>query len=144
MPMNRSKYPVDWPQISLMIRQERARWRCECTGECGTDHEAENATLPDLLEVVAELYPTLHVAHRCLAVHNAPHPITGSWVVLTVAHLCDGWCAEAAPGRRHCGTMLHLKAMCQRCHLRLDRHQHARNAAATRAQRRLKRQPELF
>lgn len=36
-PENRSRYPADWPQISLAIK-ERAGWRCECRGECGLDH----------------------------------------------------------------------------------------------------------
>ena len=51
----------------------------------------------------------------CGAENYKPHPITGSKVILTVAHLdhqpenCDGD---------------NLKAMCQRCHLRYDQHHH--------------------
>lgn len=50
--------------------------------------------------------------HRCNAKHGEPHPRTGSKVVLTVAHL---------PGREieQCGDD-DLKAMCQRCHLKMD------------------------
>lgn len=33
-PENLHRYPRDWPQISLAIKQ-RAGWRCECGGECG-------------------------------------------------------------------------------------------------------------
>jgi hypothetical protein len=33
-----------------------------------------------------------------------------------------------------------LKALCQKCHLDLDREQHRRNAAATRARRRIERE----
>jgi hypothetical protein len=33
-PENRDRYPQDWPQISLAVK-ERAGWRCECRGECG-------------------------------------------------------------------------------------------------------------
>jgi hypothetical protein len=44
-------------------------------------------------------------------------------VVLTIAHLCqDSTCADLS----------HLRAMCQRCHLRYDAHQHQKSAAATR------------
>ena len=49
---------------------------------------------------------------RCTAEHGQPHPHTNAVVVLTVAHL---------PGREieQCGDD-DLKAMCQRCHNRMD------------------------
>lgn len=61
---NRDRYPVDWKDISFRIRFVRALGRCECEGECGTDHGG-----------------------RCKARHNAPSPRTGTKVVLTTAHL---------------------------------------------------------
>jgi hypothetical protein len=87
-PENRHRYPKDWPKISLRIRR-RAKWRCECKGECGTPHKYR----------------------RCPAQHGEPHPHTGAKVVLTVAHLNQQPedCADT-----------NLKAMCQRCHNRLD------------------------
>ena len=74
-PENRARYPKDWPQISLSIRRDRAKWVCE-----------GSPAYPD-----------------CVARHGLPHPRTGSSVVLTVAHLdqtpenCDpsnlkAWC----------------------------------------------------
>ena len=63
-PENRARYPKDWKAISARIRFERASSRCECVGECDLDHDG-----------------------RCDALHGEPHPITGSLVVLTVAHL---------------------------------------------------------
>lgn len=48
-------------------------------------------------------------------------------VVLTVAHLNH----QAGDDRPE-----NLLALCQRCHLRLDRHQHAASAARTRAAKR--------
>lgn len=36
-PENRDRYPADWKDISLRIRK-RARWQCECKGECGKPH----------------------------------------------------------------------------------------------------------
>jgi len=63
-PENRARYPADWPQISLGIK-ERAGWRCECAGECGrSTHDG-----------------------RCPNVHGEPAYGTGSMVVLTTAHL---------------------------------------------------------
>lgn len=52
---------------------------------------------------------------RCTAKQDEPHPITGSIVVLTVAHL------DHTP--ENCADD-NLEAMCQRCHLRYDRHHH--------------------
>lgn len=79
---NRSRYPTDWHTISLRIRRDRAEWRCEqmdANGELG----------------------------RCTAMHGEPHPVTGSRVVLTVAHL------DHQP--ENCADT-NLRAMCQRCH----------------------------
>lgn len=52
---------------------------------------------------------------RCGAVNYEPHPITGSKVVLTVAHL------DHQP--ENCEDE-NLKAMCQRCHLGHDIEHH--------------------
>lgn len=58
MPMDRSKYPPDWPAIARRIRA-RADDRCEGS----------------------PMYPD------CRAAHGEPHPATGSMVVITVGHL---------------------------------------------------------
>lgn len=94
-PENRSRYPSDWKAISLRIRT-RAGWICE--GAPG-------------------------IYDDCRAVHGEPHPVTGSHVVLTVAHL-DHTPENVADDN--------LKALCQRCHLTYDAKHHAVNAAATR------------
>lgn len=103
-PENRARYPKCWPQISRGIREDRAGLRCECAGECGRDHPG-----------------------RCTAIHAHPHPVTGSRVVLTVAHL-DHDLVNHDPSN--------LKALCQACHLAFDRDQHAATRAATLAQER--------
>lgn len=87
-PENRARYPKDWKAISLRIRVERAENRCECHGECGDEHDG-----------------------RCAALNYEPHPITGSKVILTTAHL------DHVP--ENCADD-NLKAMCQRCHNRYD------------------------
>ena len=63
----------------------------------------------------------------CRAANGEPHPVTGSRVVLTTAHMDH--CPEnnGEPGNRP-----NLRAMCQRCHLTYDAKHHARNAAVTR------------
>lgn len=48
---------------------------------------------------------------NCKAQHGLPHPITGSKVVLTIAHL------DHTP--ENC-NLENLRAMCQRCHLTYD------------------------
>jgi N6-adenosine-specific RNA methylase IME4 len=104
-PENRARYPRDWRAISLRIRKERAGDRCECQGECGHDH-----------------------AGRCPEINGQPNSITGSIVVLTVAHLDDTPenCADE-----------NLRAMCQRCHLAYDRHTHIANLRETLSRRRI-------
>lgn len=97
---NRARYPEDWPLISERIRYSRAHGRCECEGECGTGHEG-----------------------RCEARNRQPHPVTGSIVVLTVAH------RDHMPENCDDGNLF---AACQRCHLAYDREHHAQTAVRTR------------
>jgi len=105
------KYPAHWKTLSRMIRYERAKGRCECTGECG-------------------LHRTHPGPRRCEEMDQQPAKWAKGIVVLTVAHLngpggvcaCDPLCADAA----------HVKAMCNRCHLRYDVKLHQRNAFLTR------------
>lgn len=142
MPIDYKNYPNNWKEISAMIRLDRAAERCECTGLCGIDHKAEAESQPEVLALVAELKPKLHVSHRCMAINGASHPITGSTVVLTVAHVCKDVCEVMKREGRLCGITLHLRAMCQRCHLKYDAPEHRANAAATR--RAQKNNMELF
>ena len=57
------RYPPNWHQISLWVKN-RARWRCECLGQCGRPHDG-----------------------RCVAVQGGPSIVSGKPVVLTTAHL---------------------------------------------------------
>ncbi len=54
----------------------------------------------------------------CGAENKKPHPITGSNVVLTVAHIDQN---------RDNNRFDNLAALCQRCHLSHDRNAHIRN-----------------
>lgn len=109
-PENKARYPKDWRAISLDVRVN-ARWRCECDGRCG----GKNCGVPLAIRGRGQL---------CDAQDDLPHPITGSKVVLTVAHL------DHTP--ENCDRA-NLKAMCQACHLAYDRDHHAETARATRA-----------
>jgi 5-methylcytosine-specific restriction endonuclease McrA len=64
---------------------------------------------------------------NCGAENHQPHPITGSRVVLTVAHL-DHTPSNCDPAN--------LRAWCQKCHLTYDAQYHARHAKQTRAAKR--------
>jgi ribosomal protein S18 acetylase RimI-like enzyme len=64
----------------------------------------------------------------CGAAHGKPHPVTGSIVVLTTAHVFDQ-APEAA-------SLLNLAGLCQRCHLGHDRAHHAEIAILNRDRRR--------
>lgn len=48
----------------------------------------------------------------CGAANRLPHPVTGSVVMLTVAHVFDE--------RPEAASLLNLAALCQRCHNRHD------------------------
>lgn len=91
---NRARYPKDWRLIADGIRL-RGSWRCEGS----------------------PAYP------NCRAGQYESHPVTGSMVVLTVAHL------DHTP--ENCCEM-NLRCMCQRCHLTYDAAHHAQTAYATR------------
>ena len=106
---DQSRYPQNWKAVSLAIR-ERAGQQCECVGECG-----------------------LHPGQRCEERNGTFAKWAKGKIVLTVAHLN----AEGGPCRCEplCDIAEHLKAMCQRCHLRYDQELHQRNSRATRRNR---------
>ena len=105
MPIDYKNYPENWKEISNDIRFNRAGSACECLGECGS-----------------------HKDPWCGGFHGHNHHITGSKVVLTVAHLDHD---------TKNNDYSNLKAMCQRCHLNYDKDHHARNAAKTRRKKRI-------
>ena len=109
-----------WRALSLRIRKERAQDRCECVGECGTDHREE---LCELNAAEGVGLDWLIDTHRCSAFEGEAHPVTGSVVRLTVGH------------RNHDPTQNqeeNLAAWCQRCHNRHDTAHRKANAHLTR------------
>ena len=96
MPMDKSRYPENWPDIraAVMARAGELRY--------GIDNELIGQ--PACCEL-------------CGAVNHKPHPITGSEVVLTVAHMDDEMDDH---GRYIWNELIDLLALCQRCHNKID------------------------
>lgn len=68
-----------------------------------------------------------HRCEHCGVGNYEAHPVTGSRVVLTIAHLWDM--------RPEAASLLNLAALCQRCHNRWDRDHRRETRMATRRQR---------
>lgn len=109
-PEMKALYPPEWSLISDYIRFDRAMGRCECDGRCGGRF----------------CQARLGITARCPNYHGDPNVVTGSKVVLTTAHL-DNDPPNCDPGN--------LLALCQQCHLSLDRDLHAATRAANREKR---------
>lgn len=108
-PENRARYPKDWALRSRFVRFVRARNRCERV----------------------QVGPFVV---GCGAVNGEPHPVTGSIVVLTTAHVFDD-----AP---ESSSLLNLAAWCQKCHNGHDAT--ARQQRRRERLRRASRQRDLF
>jgi len=100
-------YPVWWKYFSYWVRYKRAKGRCECTGECASEKTHGNT--------------------RCVEMNGFKAVWAKGRVVLTVAHLNHNPsdCREK-----------NVKAMCNRCHLRMDSIHHQENAKITRDKKR--------
>jgi hypothetical protein len=116
MSAQKPKYAEGWKEFSRRIRFERARGQCECEGECG-------------------LHRTNPGPRRCVERNGEPAVWAGGKVMLTVAHLdaVGGPCDCHAREGIKCVIDSHVKAMCNRCHLRMDVDQHKANARRNRA-----------
>ena len=127
MTFRAERYPADWHALSLAIR-ERAGQTCECTGQCGDDHDGGRCEAPngepilrysvDPWRWVLASEATWEIAALCRS------PAT--YVVLTVAHL-DHDEGNSAPSN--------LLGCCQRCHLRIDSVDNARRRRENRDRR---------
>ncbi len=122
MPMDRSRYPKDWKEISKRIRFERAEGKCEW---CGAPHRGfrDRITGEWFEPAFGELFP-----------HTAEEMIL---IILTTAHLGIDK-PDGSPGSKE-DTMdcreENLAALCQKCHLDFDRDDHIRSRETNRRRR---------
>jgi hypothetical protein len=95
-PENKDRYPKNWKSEIVPRIRARSGNRCECTGQCGVQHD------PAVTEF----------RRRCNAWNGMPiDEIDGPKIVLTVAHL------NHTPEDCRDENLLH---MCQKCHNRYD------------------------
>ncbi len=120
MPIRREHrwlYPIDWPQLSAMIRFERAKGRCE---SCGRPHGRRILHLGDGRWWDAEFNTWRNGRGRALRRVTFSFKLEGirsTKVVLATAQL------DHDPTN---STLRNLKALCQRCHMAHDRDEHRR------------------
>lgn len=120
-PENKSRYPRNWPEISLEIRR-RARWHCEQCGVAdgalgGRDRGGRFWKAWPLGEKLNGYeWPEPGTEARCSASTPGGQVLRIIRIVLTVAHL-DHTPENCDPAN--------LKAWCQRCHLAYDAPHHA-------------------
>lgn len=131
-PSERDRYPANWREIRAAMLA-RAGNTCECRGECGSDHDGR-CFAPNR-KLIVRLPGVEHRWRRAEASdYTSPH-VRIVQVVLTIAHL------DHTPENN---DPANLRALCQRCHLRYDAAHHAKNAAATRREKRSAGQADLF
>lgn len=113
-PENRWLYPIDWPQISVAVRFQRAGGKCE---QCGRPHLTRVAHLGDGRWWDADAKCWRSDRGRRIAVKESfvLAAVQITYVVLACAHL------DHDPGNSHPAN---LKALCQRCHLIHDAEEH--------------------
>ena len=118
MPMDRSKYPPNWDEIALSVK-ESANWTCQqCGRPCRKPGVHWALFVAWLLDegMMDWFYETCdEVGDRVV---ERPQRFT-----LTVAHLNHDP-SDCSPDN--------LRAWCSGCHLRYDAKHHARNARRTR------------
>lgn len=132
MSRRKTHYAEGWKEFARFIREERAGGRCECMGECGLHPPVLYGPGPVASMKGADPDTRIPVPRRCIEQDGEParYMKRGTIVMLTVAHLnADGGPCRCNP---RCIDPTHVKAMCQRCHLRYDGPRHTRNARESR------------
>jgi 5-methylcytosine-specific restriction endonuclease McrA len=120
--MDRSRYPANWEEISLRIR-ERDSQACM---QCGVKNGAIGYRLMDGSFVqVFDSIDNVDQSADAMTLDG----IKLIRIVLTVAHHPD-------PDPSNCAES-NLRSLCQRCHNRLDRPYRGHNAAVTRRSRKV-------
>lgn len=121
MAWDRSRYPINWLEISQRVRFERAAGKCEWTYPDGSRCDAPHGELIFRRRHDRERWRTPDASDLDEGGEPGWYGVT---VMLTTAHTCD--CDPP------CGDESHLLALCQLHHLRLDNPMHHRHARVTR------------
>jgi len=120
MPIDYKEYHPDWKAIRLRIRTERAKNKCEWCGEF--NGEVVRVNVVTKVRERAGFMSSTHseALNYARALNDSADDGLGRWwpVVLTVAHIDRD---------KNNNDDTNLAALCQKCHLNHDRHQHAEN-----------------
>lgn len=117
-----------WPAVCERIRA-RSGDRCECSGQCGGYHRGRRCGVPHLVWIARpKSEPTAWAPVAPLVGALTRQPSRVLRAILGVAHL------DHDPANNDDANLL---LVCQRCHLLMDRRQHAstRQRARWRAER---------
>ncbi|MGI9486626.1 MAG: hypothetical protein ACR2RF_12250 [Geminicoccaceae bacterium] len=120
-------YPIDWQELSRVIRFERAKGRCE---RCGRPHGQVISHLGDgrWFDPERDLWRDGEGrAVAWIAFSDYRGRLRQTKVILATAHL------DHDPGNNRTRN---LRALCQRCHLHHDRSEHRRRRRVTYRKRR--------
>lgn len=131
-PENKARYPADWPQIRERILA-RAEHRCE---RCRKRNHETVSVLPGGYWFDWEDLTWVNNCGEPMGGHySGPGQERQTRVVLTIAHWPD-------PAPENCGED-NLWALCNWCHLNIDRDIHVANAKETRWKKRAQYQPVI-
>ncbi len=131
MPMDKSKYPTNWDEISHRIRFERAGGKCE---QCGAPNGVEivRSDIDPAYFIIwdAEQFLYIYPSGERIHLDDVPEEYNiaehNTRVVLTVHHIGVRK-PDGTPGSPHdkmdCRDE-NLIALCQRCHLLADMPHH--------------------
>lgn len=146
MAMDKSRYPINWNQISLE-RRERAGYRCEWCGVPNGVWVCRRRGTPDyLIETIDDDVIYRRANGDPIRLSELPEGYdydNPTKIVLSVAHLGVAY-PDGRPGNKHDKMDVrdeNLAALCQRCHLLYDIDEHVENAKKTR--RRKKREARI-
>ena len=113
-PENRWLYPIDWPQISVAVRFQRAGSKCE---QCGRPHRTRVAHLGDgrWWDEASRSWRSDRGKRITIRAGFSLAAVQTTYVVIACEHL------DHDPGNNQPSN---LRALCQRCHMIHDAAEH--------------------
>lgn len=117
-------YPVDWPQLSALVRFGRAGGRCQC---CRRPHGQDVTHLGDGRWWDEAAMTWRNGSGHILSRLQPPALLSGTKLFTTRVYLATAH-IDHDPTNNRLGN---LKAFCQRCHLAHDRLEHQRRRRTT-------------